>query len=77
MAVAGLTPALSQAGETLDALCWRLLGSTAAFDAVYAANPGIAALGAVLPTGTAVAIPDALAGQAGSVSVLETVKLWS
>jgi len=47
-------------GDTVDALCWRHLGSSAAVEQVLAANPGIAALGPVLPTGTPLELPDAL-----------------
>lgn len=68
----------SEAAETLDALCWRALGSTVPVEAVYAANPGLAALGPVLPIGTAVVIPDAaLPATAASAPVRETIQLWS
>lgn len=72
----------SEAAETLDALCWRALGSTVPVEAVYAANPGLAALGPVLPIGTAVVIPDAAlpnstGSGAASAPVRETIQLWS
>ncbi|HKT28893.1 tail protein X, partial [Dyella sp.] len=39
-------------GETLDALCQRVLGRTASVtEATLAANPGLADLGPVLPQG--------------------------
>ena len=46
-------------GETLDALLWRArsLGPSN-LGTVLAANPGLAAVGAVLPTGTPVILPD-------------------
>lgn len=62
-------------GDTLDLLLWRELGlGAAALPAVLEANAGIAAIGAVLPVGTAVVVPDAAA------SVPETaplIQLWN
>lgn len=47
-------------GETLDALCQRVLGRTGAVtEAALAANPGLADLGPILPMGTVVDLPDA------------------
>lgn len=47
-------------GDTLDQLLHRDLGLGAeALGTVLAANPGLAALGPVLPTGTAVIVPAA------------------
>lgn len=65
----------AEAGETLDALCWRALGTTAPLETIYAANPGLAALGRILPTGTVVQIPDA-ATTATPAPVRETIQLW-
>lgn len=46
-------------GDTLDLLCWRHLGRTAGVvEAALNANPGIASLGAVLPHGTPIELPD-------------------
>ncbi|HEY5804850.1 MAG TPA: tail protein X [Lysobacter sp.] len=46
-------------GDTLDTLCWRHLGRTAGvLEAALEANPGIATLGAVLPHGTPVDLPE-------------------
>lgn len=48
-------------GETLDALCRRVLGRTAGVtEAALVANPGLADVGPFLPTGYAVALPDAV-----------------
>lgn len=59
-------------GDTLDALCARYYGRTqGVFEAVLAANPGLAELGAVLPHGTAVELPEV-----ESSPVKETVSLW-
>lgn len=45
-------------GDTVDALCYRHYGRTAAVtEAVLTANPGLAALGPVLPAGTQVRMP--------------------
>lgn len=46
-------------GETLDALIWRVRGSgSGAVERVLVANPGLADLGAHLPEGHPVYIPD-------------------
>ncbi|MGJ7457296.1 tail protein X [Halomonas sp. RA08-2] len=46
-------------GETLDALCHRVLGATAAItEQALELNPGLAELGPRLPEGTAVRLPD-------------------
>ncbi|MBI2306089.1 MAG: tail protein X [Rhodocyclales bacterium] len=49
---------IAQQGDTVDGLCWRHHGSSAAVEAAYEANPGLAALGPVLPMGTPVELPD-------------------
>lgn len=64
----------SNHGETLDALCWRVLGTTVPVDAVYAANPGLARFGPVLPDRTSVILPDAVPAAA---ALRETVTLWN
>lgn len=61
-------------GDTLDALLWRDLGLRAdALADVLGANPGLAALGPVLPTGTAVTVPDTAARAA---PVRPLLQLW-
>lgn len=46
-------------GETLDALCFRVLGQTAGVvEQTLELNPGLAAHGAILPHGTPVELPD-------------------
>ena len=53
-------------------ICARYYGRTeGVFEEVLAANPGLAGLGAVLPHGTPVDLPEV---QAAPVS--ETVNLW-
>jgi len=66
--------AVVQDGEPLDALCWRTLGFTAGVtEQVLALNPGLAALGGLLPEGTEVDLPE-VADVAQPVR--ETVQLW-
>ena len=52
-------PLRARQGDTLDLLLWRERGLGPADVApVLAANPGLAALGPVLPVGTPVTLPD-------------------
>lgn len=61
-------------GDTLDALIWRARGlGPADLPSVLAANPGIAALGPVLPKGTPVILPDI---SAPASTVRDTINLW-
>ena len=62
-------------GETLDALCQRVLGRTdSVTEAALAANPGLAEFGPVVPQGYPVSLPDT--AQAAS-SVTAQVQLWT
>ncbi|MBN8947219.1 MAG: tail protein X [Rhodanobacter sp.] len=62
-------------GETLDALCQRVLGRTAGVTEVaMSANPGLADLGPVLPIGTPVNLPDVV--QAAKTETV-LVQLWT
>lgn len=62
-------------GETLDALCQRVLGRTAGVtEQALALNPGLADLGPVLPHGTLVTLPDE---QAAQPVVADTIQLWT
>ena len=45
-------------GDTADLIAWRHYGDEARFVAVFDANPGLADLGAVLPSGILVRLPD-------------------
>lgn len=66
--------ATARDGETLDEVCWRVLGRTAAVtEQALELNPGLADLGARLPGGTEIMLPDPPAAQ---LPVRETVKLW-
>jgi phage tail protein X len=59
--------------DTLDLICWRHFGQTAAVtEMALELNPGIARLGEVLPEGLEVTLPAA-----APVPVTETVQLWS
>lgn len=74
--------AIAQQGETLDAVCWRVLGRTAGVsEQAYKLNPGLADLGPLLPGGTSILLPDIAAqGTTGTAAAApvrrETVKLW-
>ena len=60
-------------GDTVDALIWRERGlGPSDLAAVFELNPGLAALGAILPAGHPVTVP---AGSA-SPQTLEIVQLW-
>ena len=68
--------ATAQHGETLDALCWRVLGKTAEVtEQALAANPGLADLGVLLPGGTQVDL-TAAAAQASKPTRRQTISLW-
>lgn len=69
-----MTTATALDGETIDGICWRVLGRTRdVTEQVLALNPGLAALGTKLPAGTRVILPD-LADMAPAL--IETVQLW-
>ncbi|SDG61231.1 P2-like prophage tail protein X [Onishia taeanensis] len=60
--------------ETLDALCYRVLGETAEItEQVLRLNPGLAELGPRLPQGTAVILP----GAAPEAPRVDTIQLWT
>lgn len=66
--------ATARAGETLDAICWRVFGRTAGVtEQAYDCNPGLAAQGPALAGGTQVILPDL---QSAVTPRRETVKLW-
>ena len=66
--------ATALAGETVDAICWRMLGRTRdVTEQVLDLNPGLAALGPKLPAGTVVTLPDTADL---APAVLETINLW-
>jgi phage tail protein X len=60
-------------GDTVDLVAWKLAGRTAdVVEAILAANPGLAALGPILPIGTAVIVPEV----AATTATPATVALW-
>ncbi|MEQ5834232.1 tail protein X [Marinobacter sp. NFXS9] len=59
-------------GDTVDRICYRHYGYTAGVtEAVYEANPGLAELGPILPTGTKVTLPEV-----AEAPTRTTVQLW-
>jgi len=65
-------PYISKQGETVESICFDRYGYTAQITkTVCDANPGIAALGVVLPTGTEVILPVVKTKQ-----VSKTNNLW-
>ena len=62
-------------GETIDALCWRVLGRTrGVVEAVLDLNRDLAQYGSILPHGLLVELPDEVpqAAQSGA----ERLQLW-
>lgn len=49
----------SMQGDTLDELCYRHLGRTDILESALELNPGLAAIGPILPCGTTVELPEA------------------
>lgn len=63
----------AQQGDTLDALCWRHLGTTrGVIEQALELNPGLADLGPILPHGTAVDLPE----QPAAAPARPIVRLW-
>jgi phage tail protein X len=66
--------ATAQDGETVDALCWRVLGRTQGVtEQVLDLNRGLAAVGPELPGGTEVILPDV---SELAIARRESVNLW-
>lgn len=60
-------------GDTVDSLCHRHLGSSAAVEQVLVDNPGLADLGPILPIGTLVTLPDT---DPAATSTATLIQLW-
>ncbi|GHE20105.1 tail protein X [Halomonas urumqiensis] len=61
-------------GDTLDALCYRVLGRTdGVTEQALDMNPGLAELGPILPHGTLVTLPE----EQRTPAVVDTVQLWT
>jgi len=68
------TTATALDGETVDAICWRVLGRTAGTtEQVLGLNPGLTSLGPRLPGGTVVILPDAISAASATIDI---VQLW-
>jgi len=66
--------ATAEQGETLDGLCWRMLGQTAGIvEQALELNRELADIGAVLPEGMEVILPVPVTP---SVQQRDIVKLW-
>lgn len=62
-------------GDTLDALCYRHLGTTTGVvEKALELNPGLADQGTVLPHGLAVELPDYIAAAVPAQRAL--IQLW-
>lgn len=60
-------------GDTVDRICYRIYGKTAGVtEAVYEANPGLADIGPIIPTGTLVKVPEVT-----TKPTKATVQLWN
>lgn len=60
-------------GETVDLVCSKFYGRTRdVTESVLATNPGLAALGTILPLGTQIVMPDIEARSAAS----KLISLW-
>lgn len=61
----------SKEGDTLDEICYHYYGKTnGAVEQVLIANPGLASLGAILPLGTIITLPDIQTVE------IEQIDLW-
>ncbi|MDR1350904.1 MAG: tail protein X [Zoogloeaceae bacterium] len=59
--------------DTLDLICWRHFGRTAAVtEQALELNPGLARLGAILPEGQAVTLPDV-----APTREIKMINLWN
>ncbi|ELY5698028.1 MULTISPECIES: tail protein X [Acinetobacter] len=59
--------------DTIDLICWRYYGrSLGVVEKVLEANPKLANIGAILPIGTEVTLPDLSAPQ----QITQTIQLW-
>lgn len=66
------TKVIALQGDTAELICYRHYGYTAGItEQVMNNNPGLAALGPVLPMGTAVVLPELPTQQ-----IKTTIQLW-
>lgn len=64
---------IAHQGDTLDNLCWRHLGSVDPVETALLLNPGLAAIGPILPEGTAVTLPETTQAAAQTTPIIQ---LW-
>lgn len=59
-------------GDTIEAICWRHHKTTSIAVQVMELNPQLATIGAVLPEGTLVTLPDAVT----TANTKKLTQLW-
>ena len=60
-------------GDSVDSLCYRHLGNSDAVETVLDTNPGLSALGPILPMGTVVTLPDSTSATPKQQDIIQ---LW-
>lgn len=64
---------ITQDGDTVDAVCWRVYGQTIGLvEQVYELNPGLSKLPVILPAGVTIRLPKNMSQNQKK----ERVKLW-
>jgi phage tail protein X len=64
-------------GDMIDQIALSASGGSVSLEAIYAANPGVAALGPVLPSGILISLPiTASAAPSVAAPVRKVVRLW-
>ena len=66
-----MTPYRTKDGDMIDAICKAHYGSEAMAETVYEANPGLAAMGSLLPMGVEVLLPEH-----APEPVRQPIRLW-
>ncbi|WP_321392863.1 tail protein X [Emcibacter sp.] len=67
-----MTTYITREGDAIDYVCKKHYGDDyTAPDQVYAANPGLAAYGPILPAGLTITLPEI-----ETEAIAETVSLW-
>lgn len=66
-----MTTHRTRQGDMIDEICKAHYGTETMTVAVYEANPGLAALGPILPEGLEVQLPDQTAAPTAT-----TIRLW-
>jgi len=64
---------IAQQNDTLDLICWRHLGNTAGVvEQTLLLNPAVSSVGAILPMGTTITLPD----QPVKAATIHMIQLW-